>query len=122
MTAVRLCCSSPTGVLIWCSISLLAWAVLSLFGLYWYPLHASSAATICLAVAFGCVANWIKSRTLHCAITGPLFTIAGTSFLLSEVHLFSIDPTMVWLIVAIVTGFSFLLEWYATRNQRISTN
>jgi hypothetical protein len=57
-----------------CAVSVVAWGVLSLIGLYWFPLHALSAATILFAMAIGCVANWLRNRTLHCAITGPLFS------------------------------------------------
>jgi len=102
-------------VVYWSTVSLIAWVALSLFGLLWHPLHGSSATTICLAVAIGCFANWTKHRTLHCGITGPLFAIAGAIFLLSDVRPVAIHPGFVWLVVAIVTGFSFLLEWYATR-------
>jgi hypothetical protein len=98
----------------WCSASLLAWGVLSLIGIYWYPLHSSSAATICLAVAIGCGVNWLRNRTLHCGITGPLFLIVGAVFLLSDMRIFTINPWMVWPIVVIVTGLSFLLEWRYT--------
>ena len=108
------CCSSPTAVSYWLLASLVAWGGLSLIGMYWYPLHPSSAAAVCLAVAIGCTANWFRNRTLHCAITGPLFLIAGALFLVSEMRVVAIDPGVVWLIVAIVTGCSFLLEWYAT--------
>ena len=110
------CCSSPSAMLYWCLISLLAWGVLSIIGLYWYPLHASSAATICLAVATGCAANWFRNRTLHCGLTGPLFLIAGAAFLASEMGAFAIDARLVWPIVAILTGLAFLVEWrYAAR-------
>jgi hypothetical protein len=105
----------------WCSTSLLAWGVLSLVGIYWYPLHASSAATICLAQAIGCGANWLKNRTLHCGITGPLLLTAGVVFLLSDMHIFPISPSIIWSIVAVVAGLSFLLEWrYAARSQPCS--
>jgi hypothetical protein len=103
----------------WCSVSFVGWGLLSLIGIYWYPLHASSAATICRAVAFGCGANWLRNRTFHCAITGPLFAISGAVFLLSDMHKLAISPHFIWSIVAIATGISFLLEWrYAVRPQR----
>lgn len=105
----------------WCSASLIAWGILSLIGLYWYPLHASSAATICLAVAFGCAANWLRNRTLHCGLTGPIFLIAGTAFLLFDARVIQINPDIVWSIVAVLTGVSFLLEWrYAARSHSCS--
>lgn len=111
MTVLRqACCSTPSAMWYWCSASLLAWGILGLIGIYWYPLHASSAATICFAVAIGCAANWVRNRTLHCGITGPLFLIAGAVFLLSDLRVFQINPCIVWPIVAIVTCLSFLLE------------
>lgn len=118
MIALRqTCCSSPVAMCYWCSVSLLAWGLLSLLGIYWYPLHASSAATICLAAAFGCGANWLRNRTLHCALTGPLLLISGIVFLLSDKGVFAINPDIIWLIVTVVTALSFLLEWrYAARS------
>jgi hypothetical protein len=111
MSEGRACCSSPTAICYWCIMSLLAWGVLSVIGIYWYPLHASGAATFCLAVAIGCTTNWIKNRTLHCAITGPVFLGAGFLFLLSDSGRFAINPHWVWLIVAALTALAFLLEW-----------
>ena len=63
------CCSSPAAMCYWCAASLVAWGVLSLIGLYWHPLHALSAATILLAMAVGCGANWLKNRTLCTALS-----------------------------------------------------
>ena len=120
MTILRqTCCSSPGAMFYWCSVSFLAWGVLSLVGIYWYPLHGSSAVTICLAVGIGCVINWFRNRTLHCAITGPLFFIASGMFLLSDLHTVAISLDYVWVGLAITTGVSFLLEWrHAMRTQR----
>lgn len=114
----RACCSSPSSVFYWCSVSLLAWGALSIVGIYWHPLHSSSAVTICLAVAISCAANWLRNRTLHCAITGPIFLVAGGSFLLSDMHVLPVDSRLVWPIVAIGTGIAFSLEWlYASRGE-----
>jgi hypothetical protein len=71
------CCSSSAAMCYWFAASLIAWGVLSLVGIYWHPLHALSAATILFAMAIGCVANWLRNRTFHCGITGPLFLIAA---------------------------------------------
>jgi hypothetical protein len=40
---VTACCSSPAAMCYWFVASLIAWGVLSLIGIYWRPLHASSA-------------------------------------------------------------------------------
>jgi hypothetical protein len=73
------CCSSPAAICYWFFASFIAWGVLSFIGIYWRPLHTLSAATILLAMAIGCVANWLSHRTLHCGITGPLFLIAAVN-------------------------------------------
>ena len=111
------CCSSPSSMCYWFAASLVVWGGLSLVGVYWHPLHGSSAATILLAAAAGCLANWVRNRTLHCAITGPVLLIAGGAFLLSAVTNVRLNTSWVWPPVAIGSGVAFLLEWrYARRS------
>ena len=111
----RACCSSPAAICYWFAASLIAWGVLSLVGIYWHPLHASSAATILFGMAIGCVANWFRNRTFHCGITGPLFLIAAVLFLLSDMTLIHVNSLLVWPFVLIGVGIAFLLEWRYTR-------
>jgi hypothetical protein len=109
------CCSSPASICYWLVASLVAWGGLNLIGIVWRPLHASAAACL-FAMAIGCFANWIKNRSFHCAITGPLFLIAGMVFLLSGERMFHVNDGWVWMFVLIGTGIAFLLEWrYAQR-------
>jgi hypothetical protein len=111
------CCSSPAAMCYWFAASLVAWGVLSLVGLYWRPLHALSAATILFAMAIGCVANWLRNRSFHCAITGPLFLIAAIVFLLAGMHIAHVNAALVWSLLLIGTAIAFLLEWrYAKRS------
>ena len=112
---VEACCSSPAALCYWFIVSLIAWGVLSVIGIYWRPLHGSSAATILFAMAIGCVANWLRNRTLHCAITGPLFLIAAVVFLLSDMSTTHVNSLLVWPFVLIGVGVAFLLEWRYTR-------
>jgi len=109
------CCSSPAAMCYWFAASLMAWGVLSLIGLYWHPLHGSSAATVLFAMAIGCVANWLRNRTLHCAITGPLFLIAAAVFLLSDATMIHVNSLLVWPFVVVGAGIAFLLQWRYTR-------
>ena len=110
------CCSSPASICYWCSASLVAWGVLSLIGIYWHPLHASSASTVLLAMAFGCAANWLRNHTFHCAISGPVFLIAAFLLLPSDVTTLRANSFWVWTFVLIAIGAAFLLEWrYAKR-------
>src|SRR5271169_7099810 len=114
---VGACCSSPASICYWFIVSLIAWGVLSLIGIYWRPLHASSAAACLFAMAIGCFANWHRNRSFHCAITGPLFLIGGIMFLLSGERLLRVNTDLVWTFVLIVIGIAFLLEWrYAKRS------
>lgn len=109
------CCSSLATMSYWLLISLAAWVVLSILGIYWHPLYAPSAQTILIAMAIGCAANWLKNRTLHCGITFPLFLIAGILFLLANMRAIQIRPNIIWAIVFVGTGIAFLLEWRYSR-------
>src|ERR1700679_4050104 len=82
---VEACCSSPAAICYWFMVSIMAWGVLSLIGLYWRPLRAATA-TCLFAMAIGCLANWLRTRSFHCVITGPLFLIGGGVLLLSGVR------------------------------------
>lgn len=112
----KVCCSTPAAICYWGAVSLVAWGLLSLIGIYWRPLRASSAGTILIAMAIGCAANWFKNRTFHCGITGPLFLIAGIVCLLSDARILHINSRLVWPVVLIGTGIAFLLEWRYARN------
>jgi hypothetical protein len=92
-------------------VSLVAYGVLSLIGIYWHPLRASAAGCL-LAMSIGCIANWFKNHSLHCTITGPLFLIGGIMFLLSSVRVIPRrDTLLVWPVLLIGTSIAFLLEW-----------
>jgi hypothetical protein len=112
----QVCCSSPAAMCYWFVVSVIAWGILSVIGIYWRPLRASSAASCLLAMSIGCFANWFKNRSFHCAITGPLFLIAAIVFLLSSVRWVA-NVVWVWPLVLIGTCIALLLEWrYAKRS------
>ena len=107
----RACCSSPAAICYWFAVSFIAWGALSLIGIYWHPLHGSAAATILFAMGIGCVANWLRNRTLHCAFTAPLFLVAAFVFLLSDASIVHVKSILIWPIVLIGVGAAFLVEW-----------
>jgi hypothetical protein len=68
-------------------------------------------------MAIGCLANWLRNRTLHCVVTAPLFLVAGIVFLLSGVRMIHINTRWVWPPVVVGAGIAFVLEWrYAKRS------
>jgi len=105
------CCSSPAAILYWFVASLIAWGALSLIGLYWRPLHGSSATTILFAMGIGCIANWVRNRTLHCVLTAPLFLIAAVASLLCDLNILHVNTILIWPVVLIGVGAAFLTEW-----------
>ena len=110
------CCTTPSAICYWFAATLIAWGFLSFLGIYWHPLHASSATVILFAMAIGCGANWIRNRSFHCGITGPLFFAAAIVFLLSELRVTHFNDSLVWPFVCVGVGIAFLLEWrYARR-------
>jgi hypothetical protein len=103
----------------WLIVSVVAWGFLSLIGVYWHPLRPSSAATILLAMAIGCVVNWLQDRVLHCGITGPIFLIAGVMFLLADMQLIHLNSNLVWTLTLVGVAIAFLLESrYTSRSKR----
>jgi len=115
------CCSSPAAICYWFAASLIAWGALSLIGIYWRPLRGSSATTILFAMGIGCVANWVRNRTLHCAFTAPLFLIAAAVFLLLDLSVIHVNPILIWPFVLIGVGAAFLVEWRYTSAARHSS-
>jgi hypothetical protein len=105
----------------WLIVSVVAWGFLSLIGVYWHPLRPSSAETILLATATGCVANWLQNRVLHCGITAPILLIAGVIFLLADMRLIHVNPTLVWTLTLVGVGIAFLVESRYERRSRRRT-
>jgi hypothetical protein len=115
---MKVCCSSRVSISYWLIASLAAWALFAAIGIFWHPLHGSSAATCLLAMAVGCFDNAFKNRTYHCVLTGPLFLIA--SILLLSQDLTDVKPSLVWTGVLLGTAIAFLLEWRYSR--KLSAN
>jgi hypothetical protein len=101
----------------WFAASLIAWGVLSAAGTHWHPLHWYSASTVLFSLGIGCAANWLRNRSFHCAITGPLFLMAAIVSLLGDLRIVPANPRLVWSLLFLGTATAILLEWrYATRS------
>ena len=101
---IRFCCSSPQAIRYWFVASLIAWVILSLAGLYWHPLRWYAASTALFGMGIGCVANWFRNRSFHCAITAPLFLIAAVVFALADRSVLRVNASFVWLLVLLGTA------------------
>ncbi len=114
---VEACCSSPAAICYWFIVSLITWGLLSLIGIYWRSLHAASATACLFAMGIGCLANWLKNRSFHCALIGPLFLVTGVAFLLAGIGVVRVNAPLVWRFVLTGVVIAFLLEWrYARRS------
>jgi len=70
-------------------------------------------------MAVGCLANWLRNRSLHCTMTGPLFLIAGIVLLLSDALIIHVNTFWIGPFILIGVGIAFLLEWrYVVRSSR----
>ena len=78
--------------------------------MYWYPLHWYAASTILFAAGIGCIANWLRNRSFHCAITAPLFLIGAILFLVGTLGIARVNVGLVWSLLLVGTGVAFLLE------------
>jgi len=61
-------------------------------------------------MAIGCLANWLRNRSFHCVITGPLFLIGGLIFLLSGVQMIRVNTRWIWPFVLIGVGIALVVE------------
>lgn len=72
---------------------------------------------ILFGAGIGCIANWLKHRSFHCAVTAPLFLIAAILFLVDSLGIARVNVSLVWSLLFVGTGVAFLLEWkYAKRS------
>lgn len=101
----------------WLVISLASWLIIGFLGTFWHPMRIQSATAIYFALAVGCFANWFKNRTLHCAITGPIFIVLGSLSLLSELGFLRTPDRLSWLTLLFGIPAAFLSEWQIARRK-----
>lgn len=103
------CCSSRQSLCFWgCAFAVFYAAGLAAI----YGLHAERYGLVALFLALGlaCVANLIRNRTFHCAITGPFFLVVALAFALSAAGVWKFPTGPLWAVVAVVVCAAFLLE------------
>jgi hypothetical protein len=69
------------------------------------------------ALATASVVNVSRNRTLHCALTGPLFLGGAIVALLTEAGVWHVEPSLLWAVVLIGVIGTFLMEWRTLRRE-----
>jgi undecaprenyl pyrophosphate phosphatase UppP len=96
----------------------LSYGVTVLLRLIWPPVGRYGDATMLTALTIACFVNFARNRTLHCALTGPLFLGAAIVALLTESGLWHVDQSVLWSVVLAGVIVAFVVEWRAARGER----
>ena len=106
--SAQVCCSTPASMLFWGIVFVATFVALMLVSVYyWRPL---STAALAFAIGVGCVANWLKNRTYHCGITGPIFLLGSGLFLMTALAIVHVNSAIVWGLLIAGTVIAFALE------------
>lgn len=105
------CCTTPSAMFFWAAIFLVVYGTGLAAGSALPALTQYHDTLILVALAVACFFNFARNRTLHCALTGPLFVAAALMAALDESAIWSVPMSAVWGIVLLGVGLAFLVEW-----------
>ena len=112
------CCTTPSAMRFWLVVFFAALAPLIVIAIFWHPLSGAAGA---FAAGIACGANWLKNRTYHCGISGPILLAAGALLLVAGMRLIHVSPAVIWIVAGAGVALSLCLEWrYARRPRRIA--
>jgi hypothetical protein len=77
----------------------------------WSAVQPFGDTLILVALAAACVINFSRDRTLHCGMTGPLFLLGAVAAAFIEAGAWQFDMAIVWGVVLLGVGISFIIEW-----------
>ena len=78
----------------------------------WGPLEPYGDTLMLLALGIACLLNFGRNRTLHCAITGPLFLVGAVAAALIEGGVWTFDLSVIWTVVLIGVAVACAIEWF----------
>jgi len=114
--AAAACCTTPSAICFWLEIFFAVLAPLIVIAVFWHPLSSAAGA---FAAGIACGANWLKNRTYHCGISGPILLAAGALLLFAGMRFIDVSPSVIWIVAAAGVALSLCLEWrYAKRPDR----
>lgn len=109
--ATQSCCTTPSAICFWVVMFGLFYGAGLLLTLQWPGLHRFAHTMILTALAAACVANFRRNRTLHCAVTGPLFGVGAIVALVTEAGVWEVDQNLFWGVMLVGVALAFVVEW-----------
>lgn len=116
MSNQRYCCTTPGAICFWLAAFAIFYGLGLLLPLIWPASGAYEGAFLFAAIGLACFANFARNRTLHCAVTGPLFLAAAGAVALRNAGIWNVPQRVLWPLVLIGVGIAFVIEWRVTRH------
>ena len=105
------CGTTRSAICFWAAIFLVVYGTGLAVASVWPALNQYHDTLILVALAVACFINFARNRTLHCALTGPLFVAAALMAALDESDIWQVPMSAVWGVVLLGVGLAFFVEW-----------
>jgi hypothetical protein len=112
------CCTTPSAMCFWAAIFLVVYGAGLAVASVWPASTQYHDTLILVALAVACFVNFARNRTLHCALTGPLFVAAALLAALDESAMWAVPMSAVWGGVLLGVGLAFFVEWRSVAANR----
>ena len=109
------CCTTPSAMCFWVAAFVLFYGAGLLLGTVWPAVRHYEDTVLLVSLAAACFVNFHRNRTLHCALTGPLFVVGAIVAILAEAGIWHVDLSALWGVVLLGVGLAFLIEWRTVR-------
>lgn len=110
-TRARSCCTTPSAMCYWAAVFLLLYGGSLVLRATWPAVQPYGDTLILAAMGAACLLNFRRNRTLHCAITAPIFLVGAAIAALAESGRWNGDLRAVWGVVLIGVAAAFIIEW-----------
>lgn len=111
MTLRATCCTTPSALCFWAAVFVLLYGAGMLLGSAWPAVRVYEDTMLLLALAGACFINFARNRTMHCAITGPLFLVGALAAAAIEAGVWTMNVSALWGVVLVGVGAALLIEW-----------
>ncbi len=104
------CCTTPSAMGFWFAMFLVFYGAGFALRTMWLVLAPFVDTHVLVAMAAACAVNFARHRTLHCAITGPMFVLAALVAALDEARIWKVDIVALWVVVLAGACVAFAIE------------